>query len=402
MVTGPQKPQPRSLREWLGVFFSGMCVGAADIVPGISGGTVAFIIGIYENLLKSIATVNTASCLQLCTLRIKSFFKSVAWQFLLAFVLGVGCSFLTLAKGFNILLNHEIYRCYLYAAFMGLVVGSVIFCSKLLSRFDAKTVLCFLVGAVAAYFLSSADLARDVGEDLYSVPVKQELITERTAVCTNYDARSGMLLNVPKAQLPAMLAKKYIPGDGLVYNQETGTQLVVEKNTTQSLFDIKLIVCGMCAISAMLLPGVSGSYLLTILGVYGLILGALVDFIEGLQAGAFDIAAFRIVFSVAIGICLGAVSFAKVVSFFLERFRDRTIACLIGFMVGAIKAVWPFWSYAYELSPLHLSRGPLLKVVDPLLPAIVSFEFLVSALFFIVGVASVLVVERFAAKKAVC
>ncbi|MBS0656543.1 MAG: DUF368 domain-containing protein [Verrucomicrobia bacterium] len=310
---------------WFRVFFSGMCVGAADIVPGISGGTVAFIIGVYEQLLKSIATINMHSLQHLFSLRIRAFFRVVAWRFLLAFVLGVGCSFLTLAKGFSVLLNHEVYRCYLYSAFMGLVIGSVVFCARLLSRFQMKTVFFFLCGAAAAYMLSGVDAGS-----------------------------------------------------------------VVQRGAT-SYIDIKLVLCGMLAISAMLLPGISGSFILTILGVYGSILGALIDFVEGVQAGVFEAAAFRIVLSVAIGIGVGAISFARVVSFCLERYRDATIACLVGFMVGAMKAVWPFWSYAYD--------GSRLKVVDPVLPDFGSWQFVIASLFAVGGVACVFLMEYLATDK---
>src|SRR3990172_6790342 len=144
----------KSFRVFFSIFFSGMLVGAADIVPGISGGTVAFILGIYEELLKSIASFNLKAFSYLFRLQLPSFFQAVAWRFLLVFVLGAAVSFAFLAKGVTFLLHHELYRTFLYAAFMGLVVGSILFCARLLPRFDKKTALFLFCGAVAACFLS--------------------------------------------------------------------------------------------------------------------------------------------------------------------------------------------------------------------------------------------------------
>lgn len=305
-------------------------MGAADIVPGISGGTVAFIIGIYEELLQSIASINTSALKLLFRLKIRAFFNAIRWQFLCAFILGVACSFLTLAKSFQFCLNHEVYRPFLYSGFMGLVVGSVIFCAKQLSGFNLKTLLCLVCGATAAYFLSGTELTPRVSDSSFSMP----------------------------------------------------------------FIDLWVVACGAMAISAMLLPGISGSYILNIFGMYGPVLGALVSWVDALKMGQFDFASFRIVASMAVGIGLGALLFARVVRYLLANFRLATLATLVGFMVGAMRSVWPFWTYAED--PLTHT----LLVVDPIMPDLYSPLFGVACAFFCLGIYLVFLIEYLATKKA--
>ena len=387
--------------HWAKIFGSGLCIGAADIVPGISGGTVAFIIGIYEELLKSIATLNGKALGLLFRGRIKAFFEQVAWQFLLAILLGVACSFISLAQCFTYLLNHEIYRTYLYSGFMGLVLGSTLFCIKQVSSWNLKLILSLFLGAIIAFFLSGADFAPKKSEELFDVPVKEAQIYRdaRLAQAVNYDPIQSQLLAVPKSTLSGMLAKQYLTKESVVFAHESTASTTVDKvlgSTRSQLIDPWIVVCGVIAISAMLLPGISGSYLLTILGMYGFILGALVDFIAGVKSGLFDVPAFRILLSMAIGIVFGAALFSRVVSYLLTSYRSATLASLIGFMIGALRSVWPFWTYSYALNPLRLSEGAQLQVVDPVLPHIGSMHFFVALFFLLLGFSTVLVVEKLA------
>jgi putative membrane protein len=389
------------VRKTLKIFFCGLSVGAADIVPGISGGTVAFIIGIYEELLQSIATINAEALSKLLRFQLRAFFNQVAWKFLLTFLFGVSISFITLAKGFNYLLHHETYRTFLYSGFMGLVVGSVIFCSRLLPRFSLRGFLFLSLGAVTAYVLSGVE-AKPVATDiLYDVPVS--ITPDRD--CKNYDPETKRIVGVPQSALPVMVAKKYIDAGDHIYLHSNGTSVQVSSviDTMQpSYIDFWIVCCGALAISAMLLPGISGSYLLNVLGMYGIVLGALVDWVEGLKVLVFDLASFRVVSSMALGIALGALCFARVVNYLLANYRDWTLFCLTGFMIGAIGSVWPFWSYGYELVPMHLANGPTLYVESPILPNVFGMPFFISCLFFVGGISAVLFIERIAGKKAAC
>lgn len=376
----------------------GMLVGAADIVPGISGGTVAFIIGIYEELLGSIATINATALKRLMKLDFRGFFSQVAWKFLLFFVLGVAISFLSLAKGFHILLNNESLRPLLYSVFMGLVVGSTFFCAKLLGKFSVKSLTLLLCGAIFAFMLSGTEIHPQQDQVTYNVPLLHPI--EVTKPLTNY--ADGTLFNVPESHLQVLVSKKEIHEDTKITNCQTGATLAVNEviqGKERSFLDFWVIVCGMLAISAMLLPGISGSYLLNVLGMYGIVLGALVDWVEALKMGHFDTGAFRIVASMGIGIILGACLFARVVNFLFRRYPEATLSLLVGFMIGALRSVWPFWTCSYQLSALNLSSGPLLQVGQPILPDLSTWLFFFSALSFITGVAAVLFIEHVASKK---
>ncbi|MDB6080987.1 MAG: hypothetical protein JWO53_259 [Chlamydiia bacterium] len=388
---------------WLKIFISGVCVGAADIVPGISGGTVAFIIGIYEDLLKSIATLNFTNLSLLVRGRFREFQAAVSWQFLLLFLLGVACSFVTFAKVFTLLLNHETYRSYLYASFMGLVLGSIIFCTRTLQSFRFSTLLSFLFGVLIAFSLSGGSMIKKAPEPLYDVilgDVRVEVPSRLQPA--NYDASSKKLVGVTQEELLTMLSKKMVAPQDMVFSHDLGQNLYIYdviKMGERSAVNLWIVACGMMAVSAMLLPGISGSYLLTVIGMYSVVLGALVDFLGEARQGSFDMASFKILASMALGIAIGAVLFSRVAIFLLAKFRDLTIASLIGFMVGAARAIWPFWTFEYRVSPLRLHDGLQLCVKEPFMPSLDSILLLYSLAFFMLGFIVVLAIEYCAGKK---
>lgn len=362
--------------RYLKVFGSGFCVGASDLVPGISGGTVAFIMGIYEELLGSIAKIASRDV--------------QAWKFLISFLLGVFTAFVLLAKGMNYLLHDALFRPLLYSAFMGLVIGSVIFCARLLPKFTFKSLLFLLLGAGIAYVCSGTDFSSHQSEITYDVPLQ---IREDFSECRNFDPETKRVLGVKRSDLPIMLSKKVISSDATIYQSHDGRPVEVSAVSQVKFFDPWIAVCGALAISAMLLPGISGSYLLNILGMYGLVLGAFVDWVDGIKIGIFDMDSFKVLLSMGLGIGCGAFFFSKSVSILLKRFRNATIACLIGFMIGALKAVWPFWTIEYNLLPGHISEGPVLHVVEPIMPTIFSLEFFFALCCFLFGVLCVLIIE---------
>src|SRR5262249_21379145 len=147
------------------------------------------------------------------------------------------------------------------------------------------------------------------------------------------------------------------------------------------------------AICAMLLPGISGSYLLTILGAYPIVIGALADFTLGLKHWTFDSEAFLILASIAIGIVIGAIVFSRAVSWLLRNHHDIAIAFLSGCMVGALRTVWPFYSYSYVLHPLRLDKGPLLQPEYAYFPDLTSSLFIKAFLLAVAGAAVVFSIE---------
>lgn len=334
MLQAQAKPRLRSLWDWGRLVLCGICMGAADIVPGISGGTMAFIMGFYEDLLTSIKSLNTKSFALLFSLKFRQFRDVVAWEFLLALLAGISFSFIVLCHGVSYVLGHEVYRVYLYAAFSGLILASVVFCAKLVKTWEFKHVVALLVGGVIAFIFTD---------------------TTTTQPTTHYAMTTGI--------------------------------------------DWWIVCCGAIAISAMLLPGISGSYLLTVLGTYPIVILALADFVSGLKQWHFDFHAFQILASMAIGIAIGAMLFSRVVTWLLHHYREITIASLTGFMIGAFRSVWPFWSYHYVVNPLRPERGAQLQPLEMLWPDISSLLFWQAIAFAITGFALVFLIEYIAVRK---
>mgnify|MGYP000464803030 FL=1 len=194
----------RNLKDYGLLVLKGMGMGAADVVPGVSGGTIAFIVGIYEELIDSIKSINGASLKLLFTGKIAAFWKAINANFLLSIIAGIGISIFSLAKIITWLLtDHPIL---VWSFFFGLVLASTWFVSKDIKKWDWKTILSYIIGIVIAFYITVATPAE----------------------------------------------------------------------TPSNLFFIFL--CGAIAICAMILPGISGSFILVLLGKYFYIMEAVKTF----------------------------------------------------------------------------------------------------------------------------
>jgi len=248
----------RSIKDYLVVSLKGIAMGAADVVPGVSGGTIAFISGIYEELIESLKSINVTSFKVLFKQGIKSFWKSINGTFLISLVVGIAISILSLAKLIHYLLDN--YPIFIWSFFLGLIVASAIYVIIKIKKWNYKTILSIIIGAVIAYF-----------------------ITDITPVSESTD--------------PAYL---YI------------------------------MFCGMIAICAMILPGISGSFILLLMGQYKFILSA----VSGLK--------ITYIATFGVGAVIGLISFSNVLSWLLKKFHDITVAFLAGFMIGSLNKVWPW------------------------------------------------------------
>lgn len=246
----------RNWKEYGMLVLKGMGMGAADVVPGVSGGTIAFIVGIYEELIDSIKCVNGKTLKMLFTGKVAAFWRAVNANFLLAILVGIGISVFSLAKIITYLL--EYHPVPVWSFFFGLVLASTWFVSKDIRRWDWKTVLSFACGAAIAYYITVATPA------------------------------------------------------------ETPTNMPF------------IFFCGALAICAMILPGISGSFILVLLGKYFFIMEA----VKTLN--------IPVMLVFACGAALGITTFARVLSFALRRIHDITIALLGGFMLGSLNKVWPW------------------------------------------------------------
>jgi len=355
-------------------------MGAADIVPGISGGTIAFIMGFYEDLLHAI----------------QNFLKPTSFLFLLALLSGAAFSFISLAHVIDFVLNHETYRVYLYGGFFGLVVASALFCMKQVNQWRSWEIVSFIVGLISAYFLTGMTMEQEG----YRVPLDIPYSLERTI--SNYDHSSKSLLNVSSETLIAMVSKGIITVDTPVYEenrQKSLTEIIKDKRF--SYINMWQVLCGAIAVCALLLPGISGSYLLTILGEYSVVIGAIADFTQGLKQGIFESASFSILISLGIGIIVGALVFSRIVSWALKKYHGMTIALMIGFMIGALRSVWPFWQFTYVVQPLRPEKGLHIELLTPFFPEMSDPQLWLGVLFALAGFGLVLLVERLSTKNRV-
>ena len=246
----------RKSKDYLVLILKGMGMGAADVVPGVSGGTIAFIVGIYDELINSIKSINIDNLKLLFTGKFKEFFININAGFLLSVFLGIGISVFSLAKIITWLLTD--YPVLVWSFFFGLVLASTWFVSRDIKEKNRKTLFSFLIGVGIAFYITVATPA------------------------------------------------------------ETPTNLPF------------VFLCGAIAICAMILPGISGSFILVLLGKYFFIMDAV---------KSFDVVIIAIF---GAGACLGITSFSRILSFALKHFRNITLSILTGFMLGSLNKVWPW------------------------------------------------------------
>ncbi len=245
----------RALKHDLHVAVSGLTMGAADVVPGVSGGTMAFIMGIYEELVDALESLNWRLLGLLARLRFREAMAAVPWRFLVVLGAGIAAAILALAAPIGWLLDHHPVP--LFAFFLGLVLASIVAVAARL-RWSVTAGLCLVLGAGAAWWLVGL---------------------------------------VPAA----------MPHDA-----------------------VTLFLSGAAAITAMLLPGVSGSFILLVLGQYEFAIDAVRD------------RDFPALLPLVGGAVCGMLPFVRILGWLLRRRRPVTLALLMGFMAGSLRKVWPF------------------------------------------------------------
>lgn len=381
----------KSKHTWLSLFFCGICMGVADIIPGVSGGTIAFVMGFYQDLIESLKTFNLSS--------IKSFaqgnFQAIAWKFLGSLGLGVVVAFMCFIHFFNYLLSDPLYSQYLYATFTGLILASAWLFVKKIPAWNTKHALLLLLGVFLSFLLTNAETFFSGRESLYSVPY----VYHDHAPILNYDRESSLLKDVPEASLVAMIARQQLSKDAYVFHQQKQQWMPLSAMALKerSWLDFWLIFCGAVAVSAMLLPGISGSYLLTVMGAYPAIIAALADFLKSISQLNWDGPSFYILGNLGIGILFGAIFFARFVSWLFKSYQTETISLLVGFMLGAMPTIWPFWEKALVLNPNKLEKGVYLKQIQPILYSIPLQEAVFAFIFGLIGFMSIRYIEHKAA-----
>lgn len=250
------------------LFFKGVAMGAADAVPGVSGGTIAFISGIYPELIRTISGLNMNLITILRKEGFKAFWSAANGPFLITLIAGILTSFISLMRLAKYLI--EQHPIWIWSFFFGLITASVIYMAKQVSEWHATRWLSFIIGAAIAFWIT---------------------------------------------QLPSF--------GGL----------------DQAWF---LFISGALAICAMILPGISGSFILVMLGAYKTLSDALHDF---------DLQKLLLFIS---GALVGLLSFSRVLRWLFTRYQDSTLALLTGFVLGSLNKIWP-WKSTSEV--LNRSTG---------------------------------------------
>jgi len=307
-------PGPRSFKAATLLFVKGVCMGSADIIPGVSGGTIALITGIYENLLQAVRSVGSEMVKQLLRCHVKGAMAQVHIRFLLPLFFGISLAIVSLARIMNHLLHH--YPVFTWSLFFGLIAASILVVGKKVKGWTGGPILWFLMGIALAYIIVSM------------IPVQ----------------------------------------------------------TPEALWFI--FVSGLIAICAMILPGLSGAFLLLILGKY--------EFITGALKNPFLPDNLIIILVFVFGCAVGLIAFSRVLNFFLQKYHNVTLAFLTGLMAGSMKKIWP-WKEVIETKIIRGKSHDL--VVQNILPPSLDKAFYIAISLAIIGLIVVILLSRLSESK---
>ncbi|MGB5446471.1 MAG: DUF368 domain-containing protein [Psychromonas sp.] len=306
------------MRHFFGIFLRGLAMGAADVVPGVSGGTIAFITGIYSELLHSLSRFNLQLISTLKNQGISAAWRHVNGNFLLSLGLGILTSILSLARIIIYLLDHQ--PLLVWSFFFGLILASSIFVVRQMRGWRWDGILLLLIGIALAVAIGQLRPAEVVASHAY------------------------------------------------------------------------IFMAGAIAICAMILPGISGSFILLLLGVYGHVIGA----VKSLE--------LTTLIFFAGGCVIGLLSFVRVLTWLLDNYHQRVIALLAGFIAGSLYLVWPWKEVLSVYTDSHGIAKPLTQA--NVLPA--KFELITGqssqlvacVLLMLLGLVVVFALEKFGEKKA--
>lgn len=266
----------------------GLAMGAANKVPGVSGGVVAFVAGFYEEFIYSLQRVNNIAFKLLIFGRFKSFFRYINGKFLLYLIMGMIISYFSISKLLDYLIIH--YELYVWSTFFGMIIGSIYSISKSFEKWNLQSIVFLILGSIIGLGISFLDPA--------------------------------------------------VENDNLFF----------------------VFICGIISVSGMTLPGLSGSFILIILGNYVLLLidsvNALYDTISEIITGDFSftdnpirVRMLKILAVFTAGSVVGMVSFSHLINYLLQKFKLHTIAIIKGFIIGSLGIVWPWKNTIYKSNP---------------------------------------------------
>jgi putative membrane protein len=307
----------KTKKSLIGIGVRGLAMGAADLVPGVSGGTVAFITGIYEELIETISNVNLDLVRTLKKEGFKAFWQQLNGRFILPLIIGIIISMLSLANLFSYLLDS--FPVLVWSFFFGLVIASIKLMTKQVKKWNTSAIIGFVIGAAIAFWVTVLPPNQHVDANWY------------------------------------------------------------------------LLLSGAIAICAMILPGISGAFILLLLGSYQTFVTAIKEF------DLIKIAIF------GLGCIIGLLSFSHLLKWMFKKYEYVTIAVLSGFLLGSLNKLWPWKEVISTRLNRHGETVPFIESnVSPF-----SFETLtntpnqieLSITFCIIGFLIIFVLERFGTKK---
>lgn len=304
------------MKEHVVNFLKGFAMGVANVIPGVSGGTIALLTGIFERLINALKSFDVEAVKLLFKFRFKEFAEHVDFGFLVSVFLGIGISIISVAKLLEFLFQS--YPVYVWAFFFGLILVSVWFVGKSIGKIDLTAVVLFVVGAIVAFGLSMMNPA-----------------TENTAFWY-------------------------------------------------------LIICGAVAICSMILPGLSGSFVLILMGNYQLIMIYAVSHFD-----------MGIIVPVAIGVVVGLLAFSHFLSWLLSRYASQTMAVLTGFIFGSLGTIWPWKTPIYLMQDGEeiLKNGkPIIQSYQMSMPQEFNIEVVIAVILMFAGMAALWALEKSAEK----
>jgi putative membrane protein len=318
-------------------FFKGVAMGAANVIPGVSGGTIALITNIYEELIDSLKSFNLNAFQLLVKGQFQALHSQLNLNFLVPIILGIVVSILSLAKLFDYLLIE--FPAHTWAYFFGLVLASVYYVGLKVKEWNWKIILILILGTIIALTIS-----------------------------------------------------------------------FVSPSPTEDSSYFYIFICGLIGICGMILPGLSGSYILMLMGNYHLLMvksiNSISEFVQALASGNlatfltspnFELLIYFIIF--LIGSVVGLISFSNIISWVFNKYHDATLALLTGFVFGSLSIIWPWKKEIFSSEVIDRHGEPLLLGYERYLPSVWGLNEIFVLVFMLIGVLSIIVVEYLAKQE---
>lgn len=297
------------MNQFISNLLKGLGIGTANVIPGVSGGTIAFLTGIFERLIDSLKSFNLTAIKLLFSGKFKEFAKYTDLIFLCSVGCGVLIAILSVARIFDYLFEH--HPIYLWSFFFGLILTSIYYVGITIEKWDWKVVLSFIIGTAIALFIA------------FGKPAKEN--------------------------------------DNLIY----------------------LLICGVVATCSMILPGLSGSFVLILMGNYQLIM---IDAVNDLN--------LKILIPVIIGGVVGLIAFSHVLSWIFKKYRNITIALLTGFILGSMPIIWPWKNTVITI----VDNEEITTGYDYFLPEM-NIQFAIALVIILIGASIIVLTEKIAKKQ---